>query len=106
VIRDGQLAGNPARTIRLVTIDFIADGAEGFPQVATDLVRLTDGAGRLTEQTTMKSYLQARFPIGGNKSFDQADDNNYASDQRIQNLKYRTDDVFPQDQTSTNFFPA
>lgn len=94
VVRDGQLVGDPARVIRLVTIDFIADGAEGFPQVGTALVRLTEGAGRLTEQSAMKSYLQARFPIDGPATFDQADDNNFASDNRIQNLKFRPDNVF------------
>lgn len=94
VVRDGQLVGDPARVIRLVTIDFIADGAEGFPQVGTDLVRLTEGSGRLTEQSAMKSYLQARFPIGGSAVYNQADDNNFASDTRIQNLNYRQDQVF------------
>jgi hypothetical protein len=94
VVRDGQLVGDPAKVIRIVTIDFIADGAEGFPQVGTDLVRLKEGAGRLNEQSAMKSYLQARFPIGGSTVYNQADDNNFASDTRIQNLKYRPDTVF------------
>ena len=94
VVVDGQVAGDPARKIRMVTIDFIAEGAEGFPQVGTEVVRLTEGAGRLTEQSAMKSYLQARFPIGGTGTYDQADDNNYTSDQRIQNLLFRPDRVF------------
>jgi len=45
-------------------------------------------------QSVMKSYLQARFPIGGSAVYNQADDNNFASDNRIQNLRYRPDIVF------------
>lgn len=94
VVRDGVVVGDPARLIRVVTIDFIAQGFEGFPKVGTDLLPLTDGAGRLTEQTAMKSYLRDRFPIGGTTTYNQVDDNTYRGDLRIQNLKFRPDAVF------------
>ena len=42
----------------------------------------------------MQSFLQVRFPIGGTAAYNQADDNNFASDNRIQNLKFRPDNVF------------
>ena len=31
VVRNGQVVGDPVRSIRLVSIDFIANGAEGSP---------------------------------------------------------------------------
>ena len=91
VVRNGQVVGDPVRSIRLVTIDFIANGAEGFARVGTDGEPLMEKAGRLTDQLALKSCLQARFPIGGDATCDQADDNNYTSDNRIQNLKFRPD---------------
>jgi len=42
----------------------------------------------------MQSFLQVRFPIGGTAAYNQADDNNFASDNRIQNLIYRQDNVY------------
>ena len=88
------MVGDPVRSIRLVSIDFIANGAEGFPRIGTNVMPLMEGAGRLTEQLALKSCLQARLPIGGDATYDQADDNNYTSDNRIQNLKFRPDQVF------------
>ena len=94
LVRNGQVVGDPVRSIRLVSIDFIANGAEGFPRVGTNVMPLMEGAGRLTDQLALKSCLQARLPIGGDATYDQADDNNYTSDNRIQNLRFRPDQVF------------
>ena len=66
-----------------------AEGLKG-----TDGEPLMEEAGRLTEQLALKSCLQARLPIGGDATCDQADDNNYTSDNRIQNLRFRPDQVF------------
>lgn len=94
VVRDGAVVGDPSRSIRVVTIDFIAQGFEGFPKVGADVLPLNDGVGRLTEQVAMKAYLQDRYPIGGTAIYNQADDNTYLGDTRIQNLKFRPDEVF------------
>jgi hypothetical protein len=74
VVRNGQVVGDPVRSIRLVSIDFIANGAEGFARVGTDGEPLMEEAGRLTDQLALKSCLQARLPIGGDATYDQADD--------------------------------
>ncbi|MFB2837967.1 bifunctional metallophosphatase/5'-nucleotidase [Floridanema evergladense] len=87
VVQNGQLVGDPNRTFRTVTLNFLAGGGDGYPfpnfparnQVET-------GIG---EQTALANYLTQRF---ANTPFNVADVG-AAQDTRIQNLSARTDTV-------------
>jgi 2',3'-cyclic-nucleotide 2'-phosphodiesterase (5'-nucleotidase family) len=102
VVQDGMLLGNAERTFRLVTLNFLAAGGDGypFPQNAAanrlDLVGagLAEGmvtfAAPGTEQDALAEYLNERFR---NTPYSLAE-TPAQQDQRIQNLQLRTDGVF------------
>ena len=96
VAQDGSLVGNPARTFRMVTLNFLADGGDGYPFPATGRVDLPDvltDAGTATfadpgtEQDALAEYLAATFT---DTPFSQADVGP-EQDRRIQNLSVRGD---------------
>ena len=104
VVRGGALAGDPTRTFRMVTLNFLAGGGDSypFPTDATanrvDLFNPTapfTGAatfsGDGTEQDALAEYLRSRHatPLA---AYSQADVP-LAGDQRLQNLAYRGDTV-------------
>ncbi len=96
VVQGGAVVGNPARTFRLVTLNFLADGGDGYPFPATDRVDLADvltdpGTATFadpgTEQDALAEYLAANFT---DTPFNQADAPP-EMDERIQNLDARDD---------------
>lgn len=106
VVRGGAVQGDAKRTFRLVTLNFMADGGDGFPfgPVAGQVKRVnlntvataTTSGGRSgfaapgTEQDALGEFLQARFKAPN--GFDIAETPE-ALDTRIQNLARRADTV-------------
>ncbi|MGF1639955.1 MAG: 5'-nucleotidase C-terminal domain-containing protein [Rhodospirillales bacterium] len=112
VAADGELVGDPGRVIRIVTLNFLADGGDNYPfrafesadQAFVDRVDLAqpaaaprtgaaDFAPDGSEQDALAEYLAANHPIGSGIPFDVAD-TPAALDERIQNLALRSDSVF------------
>lgn len=102
LIRDGVLVGDPARPIRIVTINLLADegpsvdglGGDNYPIPSFDSNRvdLFDGQGnKLGEQQGFINYLTARSPVGG--ATIRFADTPASRDGRIQNLVLRADTV-------------
>jgi len=104
IARDGELVGDASREIRIVTLNFLANGGDGypFPAFGKDRVDLLapgvrDGVATFadngSEQDAMAEYLAA---IHGTKekAFDQLD-TTPAFDLRIQQLQFRADTVEP-----------
>jgi len=106
VVRGGAIVGDARRTFRMVTLNFMADGGDGFPfgPVASQTKRVNlntvataaTGGGRSnfaapgTEQDALSEYLQARFKAPA--AFDIAETPE-TQDTRIQNLARRADTV-------------
>lgn len=94
VVRNGQVQGDPRRTFRLVTLDFLANGGDDypFPRLSNpNRVNLAPSSGITfdtpgSEQDALARYLRQ---IG---VFTQAD-TPPAQDTRIQNLSARPDTV-------------
>lgn len=104
LVRDGALVGDAAREIRIVTLNFLANGGDGYPFPALGKDRLDllqpgvrDGVATFadtgTEQDAFAEYLAARFPTR-ETAFDQADTDE-PFDLRIQNTLVRKDVVEP-----------
>lgn len=87
IVQNGQLVGDPNRTFRTVTLNFLATGGDGYPFPnfpATNPVETGIG-----EQTALANYLTQRF---ANTPFNVADVG-VTQDTRIQNLAARNDTV-------------
>lgn len=114
VVQDGALVGDPDRTFRMVTLDFLYNNCgDGYPlpgcnggavptTVAPNVVYLTDAglpdgdatfAAAGSEQDALAEYLLAEYPDSAN-AFDLAE-TPAAEDERIQNLSERADSVLP-----------
>ncbi len=102
LVRDGEVV-DPSATYRIVTLDFLADGGDSYPfptGAAADRVEL-DAAGTTTgtatfsvdgsEQDALAEYLAANFGDAGS-SFNEAD-TGPADDERIQDLRFRSDTI-------------
>lgn len=114
VVQNGMLVGNPQRTLRMVTLNFLAEGTstaagggDGYPFPATaDFVNLVNleiaitattaggaastGTAHLgTEQDAFMKYMKSQF---GSKAFG-TKDTPATQDLRIQNLSQRIDVV-------------
>jgi hypothetical protein len=99
VVEDGAIVGDPARSFRIVTLNFMAGGGDGYPFPATgrvDLVGsglLPDGAFTFaapgSEQDALAEYLNTFF---AEVPYDQAEVGP-AEDLRNQNLSVRDDTV-------------
>ena len=101
VIRGGQLMGDPNRTFRITTLNFLANGGDGYPfpsDAAADRIDLMDvmtepGAAIFTdpgsEQDAMAEFLATNY---AKTPYDQADVGP-DRDERIQNLSLRRDTV-------------
>lgn len=104
IIRDGAVVGDPDRQIRLVTLNFLADGGDGYPFPDRDRVDLPDvlpegGAATFanagTEQDALAEYLASKFPVDNDPRtpiFNNAE-TEPSDDLRIQNLAFRSDTV-------------
>jgi 2',3'-cyclic-nucleotide 2'-phosphodiesterase (5'-nucleotidase family) len=87
VIQNGQLVGDPNRTFRIVTLNFLAGGGDGYPfPNFANRNQVETGIG---EQTALANYLTQRF---ANTPFN-IPDAEVAQDTRIQNLIARNDTV-------------
>ncbi len=94
VVEGGSLAGDPDRVIKVATLDFLADGGDGYPFPSpgngrVDLAAAMSGAPGLadfadpgTEQDALAEYLATRFT---DEPFSLAD-TPLQQDRRIQNL--------------------
>jgi len=104
VVRDGAVVGNPARSIRMVTLNFLAGGGDGYPFTTLtnpNRVDLTasDSAPRTgvatfaadgSEQDALAEYLAANHsPANPYAEADTAQ----PLDTRLQNLAMRSDAV-------------
>lgn len=102
IVRNGSVYGNATRTIKVVTLDFLAGGGDSYPYpaLATNLVDLdtvsTLGAGNSTfapvgsEQDAIAEYLLSHF---ASNPYD-IEDVAIEEDQRIQNLSVKADEIF------------
>jgi 2',3'-cyclic-nucleotide 2'-phosphodiesterase (5'-nucleotidase family) len=103
ILRNGELVGDAARAIKMVTLSFLADGGDGYPigryaDSRIDLLNnaaLTDGqasfAAKGSEQDALAEYLKAEHGAAA-EAYDQLDVGQ-ASDDRIQNIAVREDTV-------------
>jgi 2',3'-cyclic-nucleotide 2'-phosphodiesterase (5'-nucleotidase family) len=101
VVEDGELVGDPSRTFRLVTLNFLADGGDGYPftdlanpnrvDLATEGVQTGDAtfADDGTEQDALAEFLLDNF---SDTPF-MEEDVPPGEDTRIQNLDFREDTV-------------
>ncbi|GAB4385294.1 MAG: hypothetical protein Kow00121_50080 [Elainellaceae cyanobacterium] len=109
VVEDGELVGDASRTFRIVTLNFLAGGGDGYPFPDRDRVDLVtededspDPISRTgvatfapdgSEQDALAEYLAANFsetPFAG-------EDVPPAEDERIQDLNVREDTVLSVD---------
>ena len=112
LVEDGQLVGDANRRFRMVTLDFLAGGGDGYPfaAFAENVVKLTDVLGgdgdypnvqtfaaAGSEQDAFAEYMEAVHGTAAT-AYDQAE-TGQALDTRIQNLAYRTDGVITGGQT-------
>jgi 5'-nucleotidase/UDP-sugar diphosphatase len=100
VVQNSEVVGDPARTFRLVTLNFLAGGGDGYPFPSfpnTNRVDLLTGtrtgdatfADNGSEQDALAEFLDDNFSL---VSFSDADVPP-ALDTRIQNLNFRQDTV-------------
>lgn len=102
VVQNGQIVGDPSRTFRLVTLNFLANGGDSYPFAKfaaqnptlfnrVDFLQAGVKTGNATfvdngtEQDALAEYLLDKFP-DASKAFDQKETPNYV-DNRIQNLQ-------------------
>ena len=104
VVRGGSLVGNPARTFRMVTLNFLAGGGDSYPfptDAAANRVDLFSSTAPLTgaatfsgdgtEQDALAEYLKSRHATP-QAAYSQGDVPP-AGDLRLQNLASRGDTV-------------
>lgn len=103
VAANGELFGDPSRTFRVVTLNFLADGGDGYPfptgdtAERVDLTQPSDAprtgaatfAADASEQDALAEYLAENY---SDQSYDVADVS-AEFDTRIQNLNAREDSV-------------
>lgn len=97
VVQNGQIVGDPSRTFRMVTLNFLASGGDGYPFPTSGINRidLTPVGTPMSfgavggEQLALAQYLAANFAT---TPFNQADQP-VGKDGRIQNLAARSNTV-------------
>lgn len=112
LVANGELVGEAGRTFRMVTLNFLAGGGDGypFPQGAgVNRVDLVDAVAPRTgvaqfaadgsEQDALAEYLAANFSV--DNPYSEAD-TAPALDQRLQNLAFRSDAVLSDIQQGTD----
>ncbi|WP_131592467.1 choice-of-anchor I domain-containing protein [Synechococcus sp. BS55D] len=86
IVENGQLVGNPDRTIKMVTLNFLAnnDGdSYPFSTVSRSITDITESGTKVSEQTALAQYLQAFYP-SADKAF-KAAETSVDDDKRIIN---------------------
>ena len=104
LVRGGVLVGDPARTFRMVTLNFLASGGDSYPfptdatanrvDLFSPTAPLTGAAtfsGDGTEQDALAEYLKANHASLA-KAYNQAE-TSASQDLRLQNTALRTDEV-------------
>jgi Ca2+-binding RTX toxin-like protein len=104
LVRGGVLVGDPARTFRMVTLNFLASGGDSYPfptdatanrvDLFSPTAPLTGAAtfsGDGTEQDALAEFLKANHATLA-KAYNQAD-TSASQDLRLQNTALRTDEV-------------
>ena len=122
LVRNGEIVGDASAEVRVVTLNFLAEGGDGypFPDYATDRVDLydldgdgeTDGsltgaatfAADGTEQDALAEYLAANFATE-DTAYDMVD-TGPVDDARIQNLGFRDDTVIDDGPAANIIFGA
>ena len=104
VAQNGEVVGNIDRTFRIVTLDFLADGGDNYPYPNYPNTGRVDLSGLITEeqsggqaifsapgreQDALAEYLAANFSTTPFAVADVGPE----SDERIQNLAYRSDSL-------------
>lgn len=117
LVMDGDIVAGAPSAIRTVTTEFLASGGEDFPfgefeffsPVFADVVQLRNdgsfsGAATFspdgTQQDALAEYLNRNFPIDGTPFM--GGDTTPEFDQRIQNLEFRGDTVFTNEEPGGN----
>tara|TARA_B100001109_G_scaffold251839_1_gene246901 strand:+ start:15020 stop:19861 length:4842 start_codon:yes stop_codon:yes gene_type:complete len=102
IVKNGTVYGNASRTIKVVTLDFLSGGGDGYPYPTVgsnfvDLDTVTNipvGAASFaptgSEQDALADYLVAQYAAN---PFNEADEE-AKFDNRIQNLSIRHDGIF------------
>ena len=104
VVRGGALAGDPTRTFRMVTLNFLASGGDNYPfptDAAANRVDLFSASAPLTgsatfsgdgtEQDALAEYLKANHGTAS-QAYNQVE-TPASQDLRLQNLALRSDAV-------------
>jgi 2',3'-cyclic-nucleotide 2'-phosphodiesterase (5'-nucleotidase family) len=105
VVRGGVLVGDPARTFRMVTLNFLAGGGDSYPfakdasEQRVDLYNATSPSttgtatfsGDGTEQDALAEYLKVNHATA-TTAYNQTE-TSAAQDERLQNLALATDEV-------------
>ena len=114
VAQNGGLVGDADRTFRIVTLDFLASGGDDYPfpsfpnadRVDLSAVLAEEQSGGQatftapgTEQDALAEYLAANFSESPFSTTDVGPE----SDERIQNLAFRTDSLIPPPPTAAAF---
>ena len=114
VAQSGEVVGDTDRTIRIVTLDFLADGGDNYPYPnfpntgRVDLLAVMteeQSGGQATftapgrEQDALAEYLAANFSTTPFAAADVGAEN----DERIQNLAFRTDSLIVTPPTKNAF---
>lgn len=105
LVRNGQIHGNPNRTYKLVTLNFLAGGGDGYPfapyaasRINLDTVITALGTATFTvpgsEQDAFAEFMVTKYPASNPYSLGETA---AAIDFRIQDLTRRTDGLFPFD---------
>jgi predicted extracellular nuclease/2',3'-cyclic-nucleotide 2'-phosphodiesterase (5'-nucleotidase family) len=100
LVRDGEISGDPAQTFRIVTLNFLAGGGDGYPfptGAAAERVDLLaedirTGAATFADDGSEQDAL-AEYLASLDAPFDEAD-TPASGDARMQNLNFRDDGVF------------
>jgi len=88
IIVDGEVAADAPSTIRVVTLDFLASGGDGYPFDKLGTV-VDTGIG---EQAALSDFLTDNHGQGSGTPFNEADQE-AGADTRIQNVAERSDTV-------------
>jgi 2',3'-cyclic-nucleotide 2'-phosphodiesterase (5'-nucleotidase family) len=104
LVRGGALVGDPARTFRMVTLNFLASGGDSYPfptdasanrvdlfNATAPLTGAATFSGDGTEQDVLAEYLRANHGTLA-EAYTQAD-TAASQDLRLQNTALRTDEV-------------
>jgi 2',3'-cyclic-nucleotide 2'-phosphodiesterase (5'-nucleotidase family) len=105
LVRNGQVHGNPNRTYKLVTLNFLAGGGDGYPfapyaSTRVDLDTVLTAAGGATfavpgsEQDAFAEYMLVRHPASSPYAIAETP---AAQDFRIQDLSRRNEGLLPFD---------